>query len=169
MGLTLERALWQTGKHERGKMNRKEAIALVEKHGSQRAAAAAAGIARSTFGDIINGRYKQSGAKAGVVAKAAGKTAGKQEAAQTKGGRSLAEFKQVYDKDFIIPNKIKAGLKTLGSGWDYEREFARLCGISLNDMAAYRDEFAEYMVVIKDGRRAWAGSKSAAEQMRSML
>ena len=91
MGLTLERALWQTGKHERGKMmTKKEAIALVEKHGSQRAAAAAAGIARSTFGDIINGRYKQSGARAGVVAKAAGKPAGNQVAAQTKGGRSLA-------------------------------------------------------------------------------
>lgn len=85
-------------------------------------------------------------------------------------GRSLEDFRAEYDKDFIVPKKIKEGLKLLGAGWEYEVAFARLAGISLNDLSNYRDAFSDHVVVIRrDGKRAWAGNAATAAAMKEML
>ena len=86
-------------------------------------------------------------------------------------GRSLAEFRQQYDKGFIVPARIRDGLKTIGpAGWEYEAEFAKICGVSFSDLGRYRDGFADHLVTIgRDGRRAWAGSARTAQAMREML
>jgi hypothetical protein len=90
--------------------------------------------------------------------------------APSKAGRSLAEFRAAYDKSTIVPGRVKAAIKALGAGgWEYEVQFARNAGVSLADLAAFRDEFASHIVQLKEGRRAWAGSAKAAQQMREML
>jgi transcriptional regulator with XRE-family HTH domain len=89
--------------------------------------------------------------------------------AAKKAGRSLAEFRQTYDKDTIIPGKVRAALREIGSGWEYEVQFAKLAGVSLADLSAYRDQFADYVVTLRESRRAWAGTVATAKAMKEML
>lgn len=144
-------------------MNQSEANALVRKHGTVRAAARAVGMPRSTFMDVLTGETKQqrmdTAHRATVVAVAASKV-----------GKSLAEFRAEHDKDYIVPRAIRDGLKALGSGWEYEVQFARACGLNMTDLGNYRDMFAEHVVQIRrDGKRAWAGTKQVAAEMRRMV
>ena len=120
----------------------------VKKYGTITAAAKALGIAQSTLSD----RLKR--------------------AAQPKGdatGRSLSEFRATHDKSYIVPKKIRDGLAKLGEGWEYEMNFAKIAGISLSDLAAFRSLFEEHMVVVDRTRRAWAGTKATAAKMRAMV
>ncbi len=88
----------------------------------------------------------------------------------SKVGKSLAEFKQTYDKDTIVPQKIRDALEQLGEGWEYEAPFAKLAGISMTDMGTYREQFADYIVYLRrDAKKVWAGTKKLAVQMREML
>ena len=113
--------------------------------------------ARLTAGYIESVR---SGMKGGDVAGDAKKKA-----------KSLSDFKKLYDKDTIVPAKIKAALKELGKdGWNYESDFVKDAGVSLNDLGNYRDMFSDYIVSLKrDSKRVWAGSKEMATEMRGML
>jgi hypothetical protein len=134
-------------------MNRQEALKAVAKYGSGNKAAAALGVSRSTFQLAL----KRDGKTATIVA---AKTAGK----------SLAAFRAAYDKATIVPAKVKIGLGLLGSqGWEYEVAFAKMCGVSLSDLGIFRDHFADYIVILRDHRRAWAGSKKTAQTMKEML
>lgn len=142
-------------------MDQSTAASLKSKHGTIKEAAAAAGIPRSTFADILSGKTKAS--RTGKPAEVPAHPAAKGKA------RSLAEFRSTFDKDFIVPNKVKAGLAELGSdGWEYEAAFAKLCGLPLSDLGNYRESFLDFVVTIRE-RRAWAGSKALAAKMRSML
>ena len=88
-------------------------------------------------------------------------------------GRGLDEFKSTFDKSFIIPNKIRAALTKLGNGWEYDANFAKLAELSIADLSAYRSQFAEFQVELKQGnergKRVWAGTKATAERMRAMV
>ncbi len=85
-------------------------------------------------------------------------------------GRPLTEFRATFDKDFIVPKRIREGLKELGNGWEYEAEFIRHIGVRAIDLAAYRDQFADHIVTIRvESKRAWAGTVAAAKQMREMV
>jgi hypothetical protein len=87
-----------------------------------------------------------------------------------KMGRSLTEFRATYDKATIVPTRVKAALKALGAGgWEYENIFARAAGVSLSDLANFRDAFAAHIVSLREGRRAWAGSAATATAMREMI
>lgn len=83
--------------------------------------------------------------------------------------RTLADFRNAYDKSTIVPTKIRAALQELGSGWLTEREFCSLAQINAVDMSLFRDEFAEHVVTLRDRTRAWAGTTRLAEQMRAVL
>ena len=132
----------------------KEAAAAVKQFGSINKAARAAGIARST----LRRRLKGKPAAARVAAEA------------TRSGRSLQDFRESHDKDFIIPKRIREALRALNGGWDYETTFAKNAGVSLTDLANYRDAFAEHVVVVRrDSKRAWAGTAAAAAKMREMV
>jgi hypothetical protein len=145
----------QAGKPaEKGNMTKQEAEAAVRKYGSMRAAAKGLRVARKTIRKAISGAI----------------TATPLKAAASTSGKSLADFKQTYDKSFIIPQKVRAALKALGAGWEYEVAFAKLAGVSLVDLGIVRDEFAGHVVTIgRDSKRAWAGTKATAEAMRKML
>lgn len=86
-------------------------------------------------------------------------------------GRSLTEFRNTYDKDTIIPQKIDEAIRQLGPGaWAYESEFVKLAGVSYMDLNSYRDAYADYIVYIKrDSKRVWAGSAELARKMKEML
>lgn len=89
--------------------------------------------------------------------------------AYKKAGRSIAEFRATYDKSTIVPAKIKEGIKALThGGWEYEAQFVKLAGITHSDLGNFRDQFAEFIVVMKD-RRVWVGSVKTAKLMREML
>lgn len=121
---------------------------------SQTAAARALGISRSTLQHRLKLMPKEM--------------PGQSAPARTV-GRSLAEFRSSHDKAFIIPQKIRAGLAALGDGWEYEMAFAKLAGVSLGDLSAFRSIFEAHLVVVERTKRAWAGKASTAEKMRSMV
>lgn len=127
--------------------------ALVKKHGSVKSAARAAQVPETTF------RRRLSG---GEPAKAA--------AGVARGGRSLAEFRSEFDRDYIVPRKIRAALAALGTAWLYEVEFAKAARVSLADLGNYRDAFIAHVVLLKrDSRRVWAGTRKLAARLRGML
>lgn len=89
-----------------------------------------------------------------------------------KVGKSLQEFRAEHDKSYIVPLKIREAIKKLGvDGWEYEVQFLRLAGLSVTDLAAYRDEFADHFVVVggRNPKRLWAGSVGLAQKMREMV
>ena len=138
------------------------AVKLVKKHGGITQAAKAAGVTYKAMWRRYNNKMSDGG---GAPKKPAVSAGGPVE----KSARSLAEFKATYDKSFIIPRAIRAGLKQLGGGWEYEVAFAKMISVSLQDLGTYRDEFAQHIVSLREGRRAWAGKASVADEMRKML
>jgi len=84
--------------------------------------------------------------------------------------KTLADFKNAHNRDTIVPKKIKDALTMLGKGgWEYELAFSKMAVIHLSDLGNFRTMFADYVVELKGGRRAWAGSVALAKQMREML
>lgn len=87
-------------------------------------------------------------------------------------GKSIADFRAAHDKSYIIPQRIREGLKRLGDGWEYEGEFIKLCGgMAQQEFARYRDAFKDHVVTTtgKNPKRCWAGTKQTAEKLREML
>lgn len=87
-----------------------------------------------------------------------------------KGGKDIAAFRQAFDKSVIIPRAIEAGLKTLGPSWEPEGEFIRRCGVAGIDFSKFRDQYAEFYVVVRSAgrspQRVWCGDKAYAEKLR---
>jgi len=137
---------------------------LMAKHGTMKKAAAAAGVGKTSIFRALHRKPGQAGLPGGWPK--AGVTQGEPK----KIGRNLTEFKQTYDKDTVVPKKINLALKTLGpKNWEYETEFAKIAGVSMADMGTYRQQFMDLVVTLREGRKVWAGSKSLADEMRSLL
>lgn len=119
-----------------------------------------------TDGDIVRDVAKQLGVKPESVRNMLTKVR-----KDTKpGGRSLAEFKQAYDKNTIIPQKMRAALKELGAAWEYESEFIKRAGVSYTDLNAFRDMFADHVVVVKrESKKIWCGTPSFANQLKELI
>jgi len=141
-------------------MDRNElALNMLERGQSQREIAAKLKMSRKTISKLI----------ATVKSQNSFPVFKKPESVQTV-GKSLAEFRNQYDKATIVPNKIKAALKQLGGGWEYEVDFGKMAGVSAQDLGRFRDQFSDHFVQIgRDGRRAWAGTTTTAKAMREML
>lgn len=88
-----------------------------------------------------------------------------------KVGKSVADFRKQYDKNFIVPSRIEKALKQLGSsGWETELNFAKLAGVSMTDIGLFREQYQDHVVLVERGsRRIWAGSKSLAKKLREMV
>jgi hypothetical protein len=137
------------------KISKEKASELMKRYGTQRLAAKYGGVSRASLRRAL---YRGSDRK-------------KPTDTISRKTKTLAAFRSEHDIDFIVPDKIKKGIKDLGpGGWEYEVDFSRWSGIKLSDLAAYRDQFSDYWVQLrKDGRRAWAGSKQLAAAMRKMV
>jgi len=84
--------------------------------------------------------------------------------------KTLQDFRAAFDKDYIVPQKIREALKTLGSSWETELDFSRLAAVTISDVANYREQFSDYVVHLrKDRRRVWCGDKAMVLKMREMV
>jgi hypothetical protein len=90
---------------------------------------------------------------------------------ESKVGKSLADFRKQYDKNFIVPEKIEKALRQLGAGgWETELNFAKLAGVSMTDVGLFREKYQDHVVLVERGsRRIWAGSKSLAKKLKEMV
>lgn len=138
-------------------MNKQKALELVKKHGGINEAARVTHTSKKTIADAIGCALPER------------KNASRTSVSIPMKTKSIAEFRAAYDKSYIIPRKVKAGLKQLGSGWEYESDFAKSIMVKLSDLSSFRDMFADHIVQLNEGRRAWAGKKSTADAMREML
>ena len=130
-----------------------EAHKAFDKYGSARAAARALGVHHST----ITKRLRKD-------------AMGKKQKALQSTGKSKADFRDLYDKDYIVPKKISDGLKELGKSWEYEMEFIKQIGVSVSDISKYREMFSDHVIVIKrDNKKVWVGDKSLASELREMI
>ena len=85
-------------------------------------------------------------------------------------GKSLSDFRAAHDRNFIVPKKIMEAIKKLGSsGWEYELPMLKLAGLSTTDLATFREQFAEYIVIVDRTKRVWCGSKELAQKLREMV
>src|SRR5882724_5125714 len=77
--------------------------------------------------------------------------------------RTLNDFKAAHDPDVIIPAKIKialAAIEKIGpEHYEYEQDFVKMAGISVTQLARYRDQFEAYWLLT-------AGSNGKASQKR---
>jgi hypothetical protein len=89
--------------------------------------------------------------------------------------RTLADFRAAHDPDVIVPNKIRVALEKVGAAgpenFEYEMEFAKLAGISVNQLAAYRDQFAKHIVETggthgRKGKLVYFGDPKVAAKLR---
>jgi hypothetical protein len=85
-------------------------------------------------------------------------------------GRSLAEFKQTYDKNTIVPKKIKKALKELGAAWEYEAEFIKRAGVNYTDINTFREMFDSHVVIVKrENKKIWCGTAAFASQLKELI
>lgn len=93
-------------------------------------------------------------------------------------GAGLDEFRKQFDKNVIVPDKIRAALEKLakrrkdGTAWETELQFLKTAGLSTTDLATFRDAFAEYHVNVGTERapkRVWFGSRLAADKARATV
>ena len=93
-------------------------------------------------------------------------------ATKIQAGKSLADFRSAHDKTFFVPEKIKAALKLLGDGWEYDIEFSRLSGVSCSDLNRFAADFDEHTLVVTvqgKSKRVWAGTPAFANSLREMV
>lgn len=88
--------------------------------------------------------------------------------------KTLTDFRAAHDKNFLVPEKIKAGLAKLGKdSWEYEVDFIRICGLSTTDFAMFRDQFEDFFVPVSVGgrntKRIWGGSKALIDKMKELV
>ena len=143
-------------------MNKQEAQKLINQYGGMRKAARAIGCGHQTISRAISGRNEH---RARTLARSCARTS--KEVAQP--GRTLADFKRLYDKDVIVPNKLQQALQQLGGEWRYEHEFARMAGVSSADMQTYRHLFDNHHVALKrEHKLIWCGTVALANKLREI-
>lgn len=92
----------------------------------------------------------------------------------SKAKASLASFRAAYDKNVILPEKIRAGLASLEKehgpeGWEHEAQFIKRVGTSTTDFALFRDQFDKHVVNVASERapkRVWFATEKAAKAAR---
>jgi hypothetical protein len=89
--------------------------------------------------------------------------------------KTLADFKAAHDPNVIIPAKIQAALDAMlkegPEHWVYEGDFLKLAGLSVTQLAEFRDRFAAHIVVVpgKSGsspKRVYFGNAKVADKLR---
>jgi len=87
-----------------------------------------------------------------------------------KKGRTLQDFRAVYDNDFIIPNKIKQALNALGDSWETELDFTKRAGISISQLHLYKEAFEDHIIPVQNNKkRIWAGTKAFATKCKELV
>lgn len=88
--------------------------------------------------------------------------------------RTIADFRAAHDPDIIIPGKFRvafAAMEKIGpEHYLYETEFQKFAGIGLQQLAAYRDKFADHITEIAENKKKvyWPTAK-VASRMRPKI
>jgi hypothetical protein len=88
-----------------------------------------------------------------------------------KAGKTTDDFRALYDKNYIVPTRIKEAIEQRGADiWETEKEFLARSKISTTDLALFREDFKEFIVETGGSRsqRIWCGSKAFATKLRAM-
>lgn len=92
-------------------------------------------------------------------------------------GKTIDDLRALHDKNVVIPNRIRDGLaKVVASGdeWLYESDFLKLTGISVTDIAKFREEFTDFWSEVPAAagkntiRRVWFATKKAADAWKAL-
>lgn len=79
------------------------------------------------------------------------------------------DFMRKYDKSFLIPQAIEAGLQSLGDGWLTNDKFAAHCGVSIAALATYRSKYEDHIVYVEGTKATWWGNRARAAKWRAKL
>jgi hypothetical protein len=91
--------------------------------------------------------------------------------------KTLADFRAIHDKSVVIPNRITAALTKMAEEgpeqWEYEMEFGRRAGVGGQDLARFRESFAEYLATVRASnsgvKHIWFATKAAAAKARQSI
>ena len=136
-------------------MTQEEAQTAVAKHGSIRKASKVLAISREHLAAVVRGTDVPKLAHVKPQSRIPVK--------------SLKDFRNIYDQETIVPQRVETALKELGVGWLYEMEFGKLANVTSTQLSVFRDRYAANIVTVRDSRRIWVGKASVAEDMRRML
>lgn len=75
-------------------------------------------------------------------------------------------FRKLYDKAYIIREKIDTELKR--RGWYYDDDFRVICRMSVNDWKRIRGDFAHLQFQLPDKRMAW-GHPEVINKMKELI
>lgn len=90
----------------------------------------------------------------------------------------LPEFRKLYDKNVIVPDKIRGALEALakkrsdGTAFLAEVPFLKSAALSTTDLALFREQFAAFYVNVgteRQPKRVWFGTKKAAAAARETV
>jgi hypothetical protein len=91
-------------------------------------------------------------------------------------GKTEEDFKGRFVRATVIPRKIDAALAQLGpKGYEDNMGFTRRAGVSANDLAAFRDQYRDYIIEAREvggdsrARILWCGSKEFAKRLRGLI
>jgi hypothetical protein len=88
-------------------------------------------------------------------------------------GRSLTAFKNTYDKSIVVPAKIEAALARISTEYRTSLEFQKEADVSMTELAAFRDQYEDYIVVVKTKdskpKDIWFGSTELAAEARESV
>ena len=96
---------------------------------------------------------------------------GKQ-AAATKGGKTLADFRATHDPDVVVPAKIRKALEAMEAespeNWEYEADFLKRSSLSTTQLARYRPQFEAHIVETsgRNPKKVWFALAKIAEKAR---
>ena len=90
--------------------------------------------------------------------------------------RTAADFSATYDRNVIIPNKIRAGLAALlkigPEHYATDEEFRQLCNLQGAQLSDFRDQFKKHWFMTpsttgsKTPKRVWFGNAKVAARLR---
>lgn len=90
--------------------------------------------------------------------------------------RTVSDFRATYDRNVIVPAKIKAGLAALlkigKEHYAPDEEFRNLCGLQGAQLADFRDQFRKHWFFTpsisgnKTPKRVWFGDAKVAARLR---
>lgn len=93
-------------------------------------------------------------------------------ARRIQGAMSKDQVNAQFNPRILIPTKIRAALKELGTSCCKPQDFAKLAGIAPQALTQYQDEFAEYLVHARQFGRAqllWCGDMKTAAELNDEL
>lgn len=86
----------------------------------------------------------------------------------------LSAFRSQYDRNVIIPNKIKAALarmlKESSEAWLENGDFSKLSGVGLTELGTFKTQFEKHIVEVGGsgrGKRIWFADPKVATKARS--